>query len=121
MPIVKRSVKEIRKSGGRVKWEKVRATTDEDITTQIASDLDTAPEVADVTKFRRVYHPPIPNVKAIRQKLGLSQAAFARRFGFSVRTVQQWEQGRAVPDRPARILLKVIENAPRAVEQALAS
>ena len=120
MPIVKRSVKEIRKSGGRVKWEKVRATTDEDITTQIASDLDTAPEVADLTQFRRVYNPPIPNIKAIRQKLGLSQAAFARRFGFSVRTVQQWEQGRAVPDRPARILLKVIESAPRAVEQALA-
>ena len=120
MPIVKRSVKEIRKSGGRVKWEKVRATTDEEITTQIASDPDTAPEVADVTKFRRVYNPPMPNLKAIRQKLGLSQAAFARRFGFSVRTVQQWEQGRAIPDRPARILLKVIESAPHAVEQALA-
>jgi putative transcriptional regulator len=121
MPIIKRSVKEIRKSGGRVRWDKVRATTDEEITVQIASDPDTAPEVGDVTKFRRVYNPPIPNIKAIRQKLGLSQAAFARRFGFSVRTVQQWEQGRAVPDRPARILLKVIESAPRAVEQALAS
>lgn len=59
------------------------------------------------------------DVKAIRQKLGLSQAVFARRFGFSVRTVQQWEQGRAIPDRPARILLKVIERAPRTVEQAL--
>lgn len=120
MSIVKRSVKEIRKNVGRVKWEKVKATTDEEIAEQIASDLDTAPEVADVTKFRRVYNPPVPDVKAIRQKLGLSQATFARRFGFSVRTVQQWEQGRAVPDRPARILLKVIENAPRAVEQALA-
>lgn len=120
MSIVKRSVKEIRKNVGRVKWEKVKATTDEEIAEQIASDPDTAPEVADVTKFRRVYNPPVPDVKAIRQKLGLSQAAFARRFGFSVRTVQQWEQGRAIPDRPARILLKVIENAPRAVEQALA-
>jgi putative transcriptional regulator len=57
----------------------------------------------------------------MRQKLGLSQAAFARRFGFSIRTVQQWEQGRAIPDRPARILLKVIERSPRTVEQALAS
>ena len=120
MPIVKRSVKEIRKSGGRVKWEKVKATTDEAIAVQIASDMDTAPEVADTTQFRRVYNPPVPDIKAIRQKLGLSQAAFARRFGFSVRTVQQWEQGRAIPDRPARILLKVIENAPHAVEQALA-
>ena len=73
-----------------------------------------------MTKFRRVYNPPMPDIKAIRQKLGLSQVAFSRRFGFSVRTVQQWEQGRAVPDRPARSLLKVIERAPRAVEQALA-
>ena len=46
------------------------------------------------------FNPPIPNVRAIRHKLSLSQAAFARRFRFSVRTVQQWEQGRAVPDRP---------------------
>jgi putative transcriptional regulator len=71
--------------------------------------------------LRRVYNPPVPNVKAIRHKLGLSQAAFAHRFGFSVRTVQQWEQGRAVPDRPARILLRVIETDPQAVEHALAA
>jgi putative transcriptional regulator len=58
-------------------------------------------------------------VKGIRRKLKLSQEAFARRFGFSVRTLQQWEQGRAVPDRPARILLRVIEQSPRAVERAL--
>ena len=50
-----------------------------------------------------------------------AQAAFARQFGFSVRTVQQWEQGRAVPDRPARILLRVIETNPQAVEHALAT
>jgi len=76
------------------------------------------PEARDL---RRVYNPPVPNVKAIRHKLGLSQAAFARQFGFSVRTVQQWEQGRAVPDRPARILLRVIETDPQAVELALAA
>ncbi|MBV8134249.1 MAG: helix-turn-helix domain-containing protein [Deltaproteobacteria bacterium] len=74
---------------------------------------------ADLRRARRVFNPPIPNVSAIRHKLGLSQAAFARRFGFSVRTVQQWEQGRAVPDRPARILLRVVETSPRAVERAL--
>ncbi len=121
MPIVKRSAKEIRKHGGRVEWERVRKTTDRQIAAQIAADADTAPEMAEARKLRRVYNPPVPNVKAIRQKLGLSQAAFARQFGFSVRTVQQWEQGRAVPDRPARILLRVIENAPHAVERALSA
>jgi putative transcriptional regulator len=60
-------------------------------------------------------------VKALRRRLDLSQAAFARQFGFSVRTVKQWEQGRAVPDRPARIRLRVIEFAPQAVVRALAA
>jgi putative transcriptional regulator len=120
MPIVRRSAKEIRRrGGGHVDWKRVRATTDREIAAQIASDPDTAPDMGGVKDMRRVYNPPLPDVKAIRAKLGLSQSAFARRFGFSVRTVQQWEQGRAVPDRPARILLRVIETAPKAVEQAL--
>ena len=121
MPIVRRSVKEIRKHAGRVDWERVRQTTDREIAAQIATDPDTAPDMAEARDLRRVYNPPVPNVKAIRHKLGLSQAAFAHQFGFSVRTVQQWEQGRAVPDRPARILLRVIETDPQAVEHALAA
>jgi putative transcriptional regulator len=121
MPIVRRSVKEIRKHAGRVDWQRVRQTTDREIAAQIATDPDTAPDMAEARDLRRAYNPPVPNVKAIRQKLGLSQAAFAHRFGFSVRTVQQWEQGRAVPDRPARILLRVIETDPQAVEHALAA
>ena len=39
-------------------------------------------------------------MRALRRKLGLSQAQFASKFGFSLRTVQEWEQGRALPDRP---------------------
>jgi putative transcriptional regulator len=118
MPIVRRSAKQIGK--GRVNWARLHATTNRDIVGQIAADPD-LPEMspADLRRARRVFNPPIPNVSAIRHKLGLSQAAFARRFGFSVRTVQQWEQGRAVPDRPARILLRVVETSPRAVERAL--
>ena len=120
MPIVRRSAKEIGK--GRVDRKRLRAATEREIARQIAADPD-VPEMtaADLCRARRVYNPPVPNIKAIRHKLGLSQAAFARRFGFSVRTVQQWEQGRAVPDRPARILLRVIDAAPRAVERALAA
>ena len=119
MPIVRRSARQIGK--GRVDWERLRRTTEAEIARQIASDPDVAEMTnADLRRARRVYNPPIPNVKAIRYKLGLSQVEFAQQFGFSVRTVQQWEQGRAVPDRPARILLRVIETAPQAVERALA-
>ena len=51
----------------------------------------------------------VPDVKAIRKKQALSQTAFATRYGLSKRTVEQWEQGRAMPDQSARILLSVIE------------
>ena len=120
MPIVIRSASQIGK--GRINRERLRASTERAIARQIASDPD-VPEMtaADLRRARRVYNPPVPNVKAIRHKLRLSQADFAQQFGFSVRTIQQWEQGRAVPDRPARILLRVIETAPQAVERALAA
>jgi putative transcriptional regulator len=49
----------------------------------------------------------------------LSQKEFAARYGFSIDSIQNWEQGRRVPDRPARILLAVIAHDPKAVERAL--
>ncbi|TAL02120.1 MAG: helix-turn-helix domain-containing protein [Rhodospirillaceae bacterium] len=61
----------------------------------------------------------VPDVKAIRKKLKVSQAEFARRFHLNTRTVQQWEQGRAVPDQPARVLLTVIDQSPQTVERAV--
>jgi putative transcriptional regulator len=86
----------------------------------IESDPDTAPDMGLDRDWRRVISPRLPNVQAIRRKLGLSQVQFASKFGFSVRTVQEWEQGRALPDRPARILLRVIEKSPKTVERAVA-
>ncbi|GIL02696.1 MAG: transcriptional regulator [Alphaproteobacteria bacterium] len=65
-----------------------------------------------------VLHMP-PDVRAIRARLGLSQPAFAARFGLPVGTVRDWEQGRAVPDQAARVLLRVIEREPEAVARAL--
>jgi len=56
---------------------------------------------------------------AVRRRLRLSQAAFARLFGFNLRTLQEWEQGRGAPDGPARALLQVIDRDPEAVRRAL--
>jgi putative transcriptional regulator len=68
-----------------------------------------------------VYPPPTPEqVRALRARLQLSQAQFALRFGFSVDTLQQYEQGRRVPSGPATTLLRVIESDPAAVLRALA-
>jgi len=60
------------------------------------------------------------DVAAIRNRLGLSQAEFAMRFGFTLDAVQNWEQGRRRPEGAARALLRVIEREPAAVQRALA-
>lgn len=61
------------------------------------------------------------DVKAIRERLGLTQAAFAARFGLELDSVRNWEQGRYAPDPVARTLLKVIEQSPEAVDKAVAA
>ena len=68
----------------------------------------------------RVHVPPELNVRAVRDKLGLSQEAFAARFGFPIGTMRDWEQGRRGPPTSARVLLMVIDREPEAVQRALA-
>ncbi len=60
-----------------------------------------------------------PDVSAIRDEYGLSQAKFAALLGISVRTLQNWEQGRRQPHGPARVLLRVAARHPRAVLDAV--
>ncbi|MFC1456403.1 helix-turn-helix domain-containing protein [Microvirga arabica] len=59
------------------------------------------------------------DVAAIRNKTGLSQAAFARRIGVPVGTIRNWEQGRRSPQGPARILLALLDRNPKIVEETL--
>lgn len=63
--------------------------------------------------------PEAVNVRAVRDRLGLTQLEFAARFGLDLDAVQNWEQGRTRPDRNARILLRVIATTPDAVEEVL--
>ncbi len=60
------------------------------------------------------------DVKAIRRRLGYTQVEFANRYGFALSALQEWEKQRRRPDRAARILLKVIDREPEAVDRALA-
>ncbi|MBS0365922.1 MAG: helix-turn-helix domain-containing protein [Proteobacteria bacterium] len=57
----------------------------------------------------------VPDVSGIREKTGLSQARFATLLGVSVRTLQDWEQGRRAPSGAARTLLLVASKNPGAL------
>ena len=60
------------------------------------------------------------SISAVRARLGLSQTQFARAFGISLDTLQNWEQGRRKPTGPAKVLLKVAAMHPEAVLEAVA-
>ncbi len=60
----------------------------------------------------RVTEFPEPEVKAIREKVGLSQNRFAMLIGVSKRTLENWEQGRRHPTGPAKALLRILEADP---------
>jgi putative transcriptional regulator len=65
-------------------------------------------------------HVPVEvDVKAIRSRLGMTQARFSETFGFSLDAIKHWEEGRRTPEAPARTLLIVIDKYPAAVLTAL--
>jgi putative transcriptional regulator len=90
---------------------------------KIMSGVDDARGYLDGTADKRRFRVHVPqkvDVAKIRARLGLSQEAFARTYGFALSAVRDWEQGRRRPERSARILLKIVESEPDAVTRALA-
>jgi putative transcriptional regulator len=67
----------------------------------------------------RVYEIKPPEIKTVREKLNVSQNEFALMIGVSVRTLQNWEQGRRKPEGPAKALLRIASRNPSAVLDAL--
>lgn len=67
----------------------------------------------------RAHVPQEVDVKAIRNRLGMTQAKFSATFGFSLDAIKHWEGGRRTPEAPARTLLTVIDRNPAAVLTAL--
>jgi len=66
-----------------------------------------------------VHIPDDVDVQKIRKKVQMSQSQFAKYFGVSVRTIQEWEQARCVPSGASRAFLTVIDREPEAVRRAL--
>ena len=71
-------------------------------------------------ELEQVWPKPV-DVKAIRRRVKMSQAEFARAYGISKRALQEWEQGGRQPDSAARAYLTVIAKEPAVVRRALAS
>ena len=67
----------------------------------------------------KAHVPQDVDVKAIRNRLGMTQAKFSDTFGFSLDAIKHWEGGRRTPEAPARTLLTVIDKNPAAVLTAL--
>ena len=68
----------------------------------------------------RVHHPEISEVARARLMAGLSQSAFAVLLGVSVRTLQDWEQGRREPSGAAKTLFRVAERHPEILQELAA-
>lgn len=119
MPIVRRTRAEIDQEKLLADLAARPLPSDADIAAQAAEDGDAWSD-AELGEAELVYPPPTAEqVRALRARLGLSQSQFARRFGFTIDTVQQYEQGRRSPSGPASTLLRVIEADPDAVARAL--
>ena len=96
-------------------WAAVDALTDEQIEAAVRDDPDAAPiGFYDMPGFIH-----IPNVKKLRDRLGLTQEAFATTYRIPIGTLRDWEQGRKLPDAPARAYLTVIARNPEAVAYLL--
>jgi putative transcriptional regulator len=67
----------------------------------------------------RVHIPAEIDTRAIRRKLKLTQQEFAARYRIPVATLRDWEQGRRVPDAPARALIAAIRAEPEVIRRAL--
>lgn len=80
-------------------------------------------EAGDISKGKvkpsRRFELTPPDVKSVREQIGLSQSEFARLMRVSIKTLQNWEQHRRNPTGPAAALLKIVLTAPDVVLKSL--
>jgi DNA-binding transcriptional regulator YiaG len=99
-----------------------RLANRETVTVELHADsaVRLVSELAALGVASHAIEPPQSDVKQVRERLGLSQAEFALRFGLELATVQNWEQGRYRPDPAAQLALKLIDSHPELVDSVLA-
>ena len=97
-------------------WTEIDKLTDDEIHSAALADPDAQPATPEqLARARRIV-----DVKLIRDKFGLTQEQFARRFGLRLEMVCGWEDRTLVPDAAAVTLLRVIWAEPEAVARVMA-
>ena len=100
---------------GETDWARVNSMTDEEVLAAARSDPEAQPlGPEELAQMRRV-----SPVKALRQRLGMTQVEFAEAFRLPISTLRDWEQRRSTPDAPARALLQAIEREPETMRRLL--
>jgi putative transcriptional regulator len=90
-------------------WKAVAALSNAEIHAAAINDPDAQPMPRNMRGLTKLV-----NVKKLRERLGLTQGAFAAVYGIPLGTLRDWEQRRKHPDAPARAYLQVIEGSPEA-------
>ena len=103
------------KPKGRTDWERLRNMTDEEVEAAALADPDAQPLTDE--QLARGFRPR--SLVELRQRLGLEQVEFARRFRIDLDTLKAWERGMGVPGDIERVYLRVIDRNPEAVAAAL--
>ena len=88
-----------------------------DATRDIGAELLLSVRQMKAGKGKVVARVDVPAVTVARLKSGLSQGDFAKLLGVSVRTLQDWEQGRRQPSGAARTLITIAEQQPKVLKQ----
>lgn len=100
--------------------DKLIQTTDENIEKIVKNDPDASLLSKDELKeFKRVKSVGEIDVKKVRKQMHLTQEQFAFFFGVKKRTIQEWEQKRKKPSMTSRNFLRVVQFAPKVVQEAL--
>jgi putative transcriptional regulator len=101
-------------------WAAVDALTNEQVHAAALADPDAQPIPRGTDEeLEKLGLHRLVNVKKLRERLGLTQEAFAAAYRIPVGTLRDWEQGRKNPDAPARAYLLVIDRNPEMVAQLL--
>ena len=100
---------------GQTDWAHLETMKGDEAYQSSLADPDNPPLTDDQLARMR----PVPNPRAIRERLGLTQRECAKRFEIALGTLRDWEQGARRPDSAAKAYLRVIEKNPEAVLRVL--